>query len=222
MNKRHANETRPNLNRVKKGSKRGRPSIQDAERRRDALLDQALRYFVQYGYKATSLDSLATSMGASKSTIYRQYGSKAQLLRAAMQRSAPSITAALDEVDADPRREIPDVLRDFALVVQGFHFDPTTRALWRAVSEAREELDHYRKDAAKQQAQALAPIARYLGAMSRQRRLVVDDAHADAASFAELAGGGLYGFLSDPPSMVQRKRMTARALRLFLLGASPR
>ena len=91
MNKRDAIESRSEIKHAKTRSKRGRPSLQDARRRRDALLDQALRYFVQFGYKATSLDSLATSFGASKSTIYRQYGSKAGLLRAAMARP-PALT----------------------------------------------------------------------------------------------------------------------------------
>ena len=202
-------------------SRRGRPSKAEALERENVLINHALNCFMTRGYRATTMDGLASAVGASKSTIYRRYGSKALLLRAAMERSVPRIARALSDVATDPARQVEEVMRDFAVVVEKFRFDPEMRAMWRAISEARDDLGTLLDDAAEQEREALSPIADYLSNRAAEGRIVVDDPHSAASSFAELIGGGLTAFIAPPPAQDQRRRACASALRLFLRGIAP-
>ncbi len=44
----------------------------------NALLDAALTRFLEYGYSATTIDSIAANAAVSAATIYKTYGSKAR------------------------------------------------------------------------------------------------------------------------------------------------
>lgn len=52
----------------------------------EEALDQALNAFWQTGYAATSMTDLLTAMGLSKSSFYECFGSKHEVLRAALNR----------------------------------------------------------------------------------------------------------------------------------------
>jgi len=47
---------------------------------RARILESALTYFGRFGYEATSIDLLVEQSGTSPSTLYRQFGSKQELL----------------------------------------------------------------------------------------------------------------------------------------------
>ena len=61
----------------------GRPTRQEAKTRRDRLFACAAEAFRRHGFEAASLDAIAREAGISRTTIYRQFGSKAELFRAA-------------------------------------------------------------------------------------------------------------------------------------------
>ncbi|NUY04900.1 TetR/AcrR family transcriptional regulator [Paraburkholderia youngii] len=203
-------------------AKRGRPFKADAERRQDELLDHTLEQFMAVGYRAATMDGIAASFGASKSTIYRRYGSKAGLLRAAMERGVPLLLDPLTNVSTDARRSPRSVLRDYGEIIQSYHADPSIRAMWRAVSEAREELNEMLEDVVDQQDRALAPIAEYLTALALNGKIVVSDPRAAAACFGALTSGGLASFLGEPLRDKERHAALELALTLFLDGILPR
>jgi len=203
-------------------AKRGRPFKADAAKRQDELLDHTLEQFMAVGYRAATMDGIAASFGASKSTIYRRYGSKAGLLRAAMERGVPLLLDPLSQVSTDARRSMRSVLRDYGEIIQTYHADPSIRAMWRAVSEAREELDEILGDVVDQQDRALAPIADYLAMMTRNGKIVTADPRAAAACFGALTSGGLASFLGEPLREHERHAALEFALTLFLDGLLPR
>jgi AcrR family transcriptional regulator len=165
---------------------------------------------------------LVRSFGASKSTLYRRYGSKAKLLRAAMERGVPLLFNRLSEVPIDPSRDPRDVLRDFGAVIQTYRADPGIVAMWRAVVEAREDLGDFLDDTVGQRTQALVPIADYLAALDQDHRLSIRDPRAAAAAFSELVSGGLSAFLGNLPSGMASAAALEFALSLFLDGTRPR
>jgi len=59
-------------------SGRGRP-VGGSERKRAAIVQAALRRFVQDGFAGTSVDAIAEEAGVSKRTIYNHYGDKESL-----------------------------------------------------------------------------------------------------------------------------------------------
>ncbi len=71
-------------------TRRGYDSSRRKERSRDthnALLDAALLRFVQQGYSATTIDSIALDADVSSATIYKTYGGKSGLVRALCKRA---------------------------------------------------------------------------------------------------------------------------------------
>lgn len=64
---------------------------------RDRLLDHTTRVLLRTGYAAFSMNAVAKSARASKETLYRQFGDKDGLLRAAMMRNAAWIAPLLME-----------------------------------------------------------------------------------------------------------------------------
>jgi AcrR family transcriptional regulator len=86
---------------------------QQALSQRGATLDHARALFLEHGYVATTVESIAAASGVSAATIYKTYGGKAGLVRqlceAALAGTAP--THAHDRSDAlrdnrDPRAVI--------------------------------------------------------------------------------------------------------------------
>lgn len=57
--------------------------IDQAEATRRRVLDAAVRLFVERGYRATTIESIAAAADVSVETIYKRFGSKAGMLKAA-------------------------------------------------------------------------------------------------------------------------------------------
>jgi AcrR family transcriptional regulator len=63
----------------------GRPRSVEAD---EAILDAALEEYAVHGYDRLTTDGVAARAGVSKATIYRRYGSKLELVTAAMYRTS--------------------------------------------------------------------------------------------------------------------------------------
>ena len=93
----------------------------DSSRRRErarhahnALLDAALTRFVDQGFTATTIESIAADAGVSPATIYKTYGGKPGLVRALCERALGGVgqvpaeqrSDALQASETDPRKVI--------------------------------------------------------------------------------------------------------------------
>jgi TetR/AcrR family transcriptional regulator, mexJK operon transcriptional repressor len=65
----------------------GRPSREEAERRRGVLLQTAMRLFLDRGFEAVSVEEIAKQAGVAKRFIYARYGDKSELFVAAIEYS---------------------------------------------------------------------------------------------------------------------------------------
>jgi AcrR family transcriptional regulator len=80
----------------------------------EALLDAALARFLDQGYAATTVESIALDAGVSDATIYKSYGGKPGLVRALCERAlagagptpAEQRSDALKQREPDPRKVI--------------------------------------------------------------------------------------------------------------------
>lgn len=86
------------------------PTGERDERLRARLLDHTLRVLLRDGYRRFSMNAVATSAKASKETLYRHFGDKTGLLRAALVRSAALIDPLL-QVGLDSATTREDRLR---------------------------------------------------------------------------------------------------------------
>ncbi len=94
---------------------------QQAEERREQLIDTALRVFAEKGWNATSIPDLARAAGIAQGLMYHYFSNKEELLRAVVQRhSFLSELRELLTVSAErPAREVlPEVAHAFAALMQ--------------------------------------------------------------------------------------------------------
>ncbi|AUS80446.1 TetR/AcrR family transcriptional regulator [Actinoalloteichus sp. AHMU CJ021] len=93
--------------------KRGRPTQEERERRRDQVLDAAVSLFVAKGFGQTSIDELAAAARVTKRTIYTYFGDKAEVFTAAVERFRVSALAQLTAED----ESLTDVATRLVLVL---------------------------------------------------------------------------------------------------------
>lgn len=66
--------------------KRGRPTAEEREQRRDQILDVAVALFVSNGYGQVTIEQIAATSRVTKRTIYTYFGDKAEVFTAAVER----------------------------------------------------------------------------------------------------------------------------------------
>jgi AcrR family transcriptional regulator len=78
----------------------GRPTLAEAQRRQERLLDVAGAMFMELGYDGTSIDAVAEGAGMSKRTVYARYADKSALFRAVLRRLIERWLAPLCQFEA--------------------------------------------------------------------------------------------------------------------------
>ena len=78
--------------------------------RRDELVDTALRLFYKQGFNATGIDKILSESGVAKMTLYKHFGSKDELILAALTRRDEQfrdwLTNAMETASPDPRAQL--------------------------------------------------------------------------------------------------------------------
>src|SRR5580658_4232491 len=87
-----------------------------ADRRREEILDAAVKLFARYGFTETDTQVLANKLQVGKGTLYRYFSSKEELFLAAVDRVMRQMRQTVDAVIAD----IEDPLQRIALAVRTF------------------------------------------------------------------------------------------------------
>lgn len=84
--------------------KRGRPTEQERERRRDDILDAAVRLLIADGFGEVTLDDIRAEAHVTKRTIYAYFGDRTEIFLAAVERlrdrtlHAPAADDSLEEL----------------------------------------------------------------------------------------------------------------------------
>jgi AcrR family transcriptional regulator len=80
---------------------------------RDKILDAALRVFAETGYRGATTRRIAQEADVNEVTLFRQFGSKDELIREAVRHAATEQDQfRLPEVPGDPYRELTDWARE--------------------------------------------------------------------------------------------------------------
>lgn len=105
----------------KRRSGPGRLSAADSALITDRVLDAAMELFLDEGYPATTMESIAKKAGASTKTLYSRYANKSEILAAVAQHilnrtlsAPPNVTAGSENVD--PRPFIQQAAREFGML----------------------------------------------------------------------------------------------------------
>ncbi|MBI2516494.1 MAG: TetR/AcrR family transcriptional regulator [Opitutae bacterium] len=162
-----------------------------ASAKREHLLDTAWELFCQSGYRAVGIDTLLAKAGVAKMTLYNHFGSKEDLIAAAMEKKGEEILAGFDATIAAAGKSPTKRLSAVFDWLEGWFSsaDFAGCAFVKAIGEYRLDSDKPRraatafKQALQQRIEALCGEAelRNAPALARQFMLLIDGAtvHAD-------------------------------------------
>jgi AcrR family transcriptional regulator len=94
-------------------SRRGRPSANEAQRRRDKVLNAARAEFIEKGFRAATMDDIAVRANVSKRSLYSWHADKAALFRACAVEGARDLALAV----LDPALDLEGGLTQYATVL---------------------------------------------------------------------------------------------------------
>lgn len=153
----------------------------------EAILDAASDLLAERGLSA-SLEEIARRARVSKQTIYNHYGSKAELIRALVDRRVEEIIAPLEERQALARPEA--ALAGFARVMLEAVLSPRGVAFMRLYIEGAADMPELARNVFEAGPKtSRARLARFLQAETAAGRLAVDDPALAAEFFAGMVTG---------------------------------
>jgi AcrR family transcriptional regulator len=110
--------------------RRGRPRTSDRGLVTTLILTSALDLFRRQGLASTSIEQVASAAGASKTTIYRHFGSKEALAEAAVAYDGQKVLETIRQVAIDAEAPL-DRLRQLTTAIADFVALPSTADLYR-------------------------------------------------------------------------------------------
>lgn len=188
----------------------------DTSKKRNSILDAAVRAFVQDGYDNTSMDRIADLAGASKRTVYNHFPGKDILFRAVLERFMEA-AEELKSIAYRPDLSLEEQLAAFIEAKMAVVDNPAWLGLIRVALStyfrdpalARESLQRY-------EAGDKALLA-WLKAASRDGRLRIDDADTAAHLFWSLVGGALsWPRILSPEAALHTEPLKEEIIRTFL------
>jgi AcrR family transcriptional regulator len=203
----------------------GRPPAHEVEERRNHLIAVATQLFLSNGYEATSMETIARMAGASKTTIYRNFGDKTDLFRTIFIAFVEPIWPTLADlaIEGRPPRE---VLTDFGRqMISPRLINGDSMALLRLVYRESPRFPELARIFTEAEQTTVGVLARYLAQSCRQGVLRLTDPTWAASQFLEMVWGTVSRRLvigtSPLPDQSERDRIVGAAVSLFLDGALP-
>lgn len=163
----------------------------DTTRKRDSIVEAAIRAFQEDGYDNTSMDHIAEVAGASKRTVYNHFSSKDALFEAVIDRFL-SETVALKRIPYDPDRGLEEQLGDFVFAKLRVLSDPAWQGLFKVGLGAFVKDPKLARKAAARAEKGGDALATWLRAASADGRLDVQDPRLGARVFWAMVSGGLF------------------------------
>lgn len=191
------------------------------ETKTEAILEAASEVLSERGLSAP-MEAIAKRAGVSKQTVYNRYGSKAEVVRALVERRVDSITAPFRVPDAmeHPEEALAAYARALLEVITR-----TPSLLRVTVQSAAEMPDVARVVFETGPMRSRREVARFLEAETRAGRIAVDDPMQAAELFAGMVAGqrqtaSLLG-LSKPLAAPEIDRIAREAAYRFLRAYAP-
>ena len=164
----------------------GRPR---SEAKRQAILTAATEVFLDLGFGAASMDSVAQRAAVSKATVYKHFGSKEKLFGAIIESRCRALMSPLltPEIRSN---ELEATLRAIADRFVDLIMDASALALYRVViAEAPRFPELARVFYENGPEQAIGNLAGYLSEETERGHLVISDSVGAAEQFFSLLSG---------------------------------
>ena len=189
----------------------------------EAILDAAVEVIGQRGL-AAPMEAIARRAGVSKQTVYNHYGSKAELVRALIERRVDRITAPLRDPGAVDNPT--ETLKAFALTMLETVVAANGYSIMRVIVQGAggmPEVAHEVFEAGPRQTRS--QLATFLATETRLGRLVVEDFDQAAEIFSGMVMGQnqLRALLCLPADKTQAQfeAMAGEIARRFMRAYAP-
>ena len=196
--------------------KPGRPPSVSQAQFREHLLRTALDSFLANGFEAASINAIAQLSGISRDTIYRQYGSKEELFRAAtaygLERLAEHLRVAMSA-----KGSIEAVLLRAALQIHDDMTAPDAVPVLRLILAESHRFPDLGERMFEDARDSLAPLVDYLASQRQAGRLDLADPFEAAFMLATLAIGGVRMFLVPAATSGDKREQWVRQVVSTLL-----
>lgn len=161
--------------------------------RRDAILDVAETCFHRDGYAATSMSTIAATLGGSKGTLYNYFKSKDELFEAFVGRARQRLTEVAFEPAMTSELGTRDKLTALARAFLGAMISPQAMALHRLVIAESARFPEIGRAFYKAGPQiALARLAQIFEGLMEAGEIRRADPQVTAYQFKDLAVSGVY------------------------------
>ena len=112
----------------------GRPTPEQAEARREELLDAALEEFLEHGFELTTIEMVAARINMTKRTVYARYADKASLFGAAVQRAIERQIVPQTVLEGFDQGDLAETLASIARLRIGQVMTPNGLRLQRIIN----------------------------------------------------------------------------------------
>ncbi|MGF6598496.1 TetR/AcrR family transcriptional repressor of mexJK operon [Paraburkholderia sp. GAS448] len=193
----------------------GRPTQDAAAELRERLLNAATQVFRAEGFGGARVEEIAARAGISKTTVYRQYGTKEDLFRAAIWHGMEDLRGKIEQL-LKPRRDFSKALLVLLRTLTDHMASTDTIEITRvSVGES-----HRFPDVAKGFLQyvnaMLEPVANFIASAAQGGTISVSDAPQAARDLLTLVAGSTEVLMGIPTTPAQRQQRAAHIQQLLL------
>ncbi|WP_010125710.1 TetR/AcrR family transcriptional regulator [Sphingomonas sp. KC8] len=182
----------------------------------ESLIDATLGEFLDNGYRGASLDRIATSVRASKATLYRQFGNKEGLFRYAVQREIAAASRTKFAVATSGTMD--EAVTNLARQALDWHLAPTNIQMHRLLIQESELVPDLARDYHDVRVARLgSALCELLAAYGQP----VPNETAIRAFYALATFAVRFLTLHVLPDNAQRDLLSCESARLFLHGVRP-
>lgn len=193
-------------------------TTRDTSRKRDAILDAALKAFQSEGFDNASMDRVAELAGASKRTVYNHFASKDALFKAVVERFMGEITA-LKQVPYDPDRGLDEQLAQFADTKMHMLENPAWMGLFKVGLGVLVRDPELARESLAQASSGEDHLVRWLESATADGRLQVHDPELTAEVFWSMFAGAFVWphLLHGPLEKAHASALKEELIRMFLV-----
>lgn len=184
---------------------------------RATLLNAAMEVFRESGFGAAAVEDIASRAGVSKTTVYRQYGTKEDLFRAANSSSMGDLRALIERI-VDGTQDFPEALLNVLRLFGNHLARPDTLATRRVVIGEAGRFPDVAKQVIRDVNIMLEPLVHFLSSANDEGLIEFDDAAAAARDLLTLMAGNMETLLGVPTTQAQRE-VRAHSVHTMLLKA---
>jgi len=201
--------------------RRGRPTAEEAEVLRNAILNAALKSFMARGFEATSMDGVARDAGVARMTLYRHFETKEEMFVQVARRSQLRVRARLEQ-PIDMSRSLKEVLHDIiAMLYDGFT-QPDYVATFRMVAAESTRFPKLGRAMFNDMKHFSEPLVKYLGDLQRAGRIEISTPLEAAIQISGMASGaGRYLLVQPSRHPVSREHWVDSLTELFFRAWQP-